>query len=382
MDQVSARIDRDRSNLKLLARPAGRKRDSSILGLTGATIRHTDGSYTKAYHVKLNYTIFQPEHLVESRINELARLLATNKPPNTVIQFRLSTGPDLGRAIQRHLRTKDNVGTLQLANLLHTMGVSFYQEAAQGGLFRQHTLSIWVRVPVKHYNDESRKGLGTFFPALKRELAMRGKRAFLDALFHSLRESSSDSLTRRTIKDERHSIEEAEKTFRVVEHQSPLQLTPFTRDELWDAIYLGHRQNSNSSPTLPDVPGCDLRDYLCAETIAGDGHFIMHGKYPAAIVSMFGPPQPQIFADCMRVVTTNTQLCFRHTIITEYVYLDQNQARKRLDRRMRQVSRANKTSRHGTFEGRKAMGQLSTVREELTGDTEALVKARFYAVIY
>ena len=28
------------------------------------------------------------------------------------------------------------------------------------------------------------------------------------------------------------------------------------------------------------------------------------------------------------------------------------------------------------------MGQLSTVREEITGDTEALVKARFYAVIY
>jgi len=108
----------------------------------------------------------------------------------------------------------------------------------------------------------------------------------------------------------------------------------------------------------------------------------MHGNHPAAVVSMFVPPQPAIFADCMRVLTTNPELNFRHNIIVEYVYLDQDKVRKRLDRRMRQVSRANRGSRRGTFEGRKAMGQLATVREEITGDTEALVKVRFYALIY
>src|SRR5207302_7755058 len=139
-DPTTPRIKQDRAQLKLLAQPAGRKRESSIVGLVGALLRHTDGSYTKAYHVELNRTIFQNEHLIESRINELARLLATSKPPNTVIQFRLSTSPDRGRAIQRHLRTKDNAGTSQLANLLHTMGVTFYEDAAWAGLFRQHTL--------------------------------------------------------------------------------------------------------------------------------------------------------------------------------------------------------------------------------------------------
>ena len=263
------------------------------------------------------------------------------------------------------------------------MGICFYQDAAVGAAFKQHTLSAWVRVPVKHFNDQNQQGLARFFPTLKRELALRGTLGFIGALFTTLRETSNDRITRRTMTDEQQAIDEAEKTFRLIEHQSPLRLKPFTRQELWQAIYLGHRQNSNTAPILPDIPGRDIRDYLAGETIAGDGHFVMHGNYPAAVVSMFVPPQPNIFADCMRVLTTNPELNFRHNVITEYVYLDQDKVRKKLDKRIRQVSRANKgTSRHGTFEGRKAMGQLSTVREEITGDTEALVKARFYAVIY
>jgi len=382
-NENAARIKKDEARIRLLDRPAGRRRDSSILDLSGNLLRHTDGSFTKAYHVALNNTIFTEEHLIERRMNELARLLAARKPPNTIIQFRLSVNPDPGRAIQRHIRSQDKEDVAPLAGLLHTMGICFYQDAAVGAAFKQHTLSAWVRVPVKHHKDESQKGLARFFPTLKRELALRGPLAFIGALFTTLRETSNDSITRRTMTDEQQAIDEAEKTFRLIEQQSPLPLKSFTRQELWQAIYLAHRQNSNSAPILPDIPGRDIRDYLTGETIAGDGHFIMHGNYPAAVVSMFVPPQPNIFADCMRVLTTNPELNFRHNVITEYVYLDQDKVRKKLDKRIRQVSRANKgTSRHGTFEGRKAMGQLSTVREEITGDTEALVKARFYAVIY
>jgi hypothetical protein len=380
--QVNERIYSDRKLLRLLPQPAGRKRESSITGIVGALLRHTDGSYTKAYHVELNNTIFQPEHLIESRIDELARLLASTKPPDTVIQFRLSTQPDLGRAIQRHIRTKDDLNNDPLANILHTQGVLYYQDAAQGGAFRDHTLSVWVRVPVKHRNDESQRGLGTFFPSLKREMAARGKFGFAAALLTTLRQTTVSSLVRRTVADEKHSIEEARKTFRQIEHQSPLKLAAFSRQELWEAVYLGHRQNSRSVPTLPQVPGCDIRDYLCLETISGDSDFVMHGNYPAAIISLFVPPQPNIFADCMRVLTTNSGLSFRHTIVTEYVYLDQTKVRKRIDKRIRQVNRANRTGKHGSFEARKAMGQLSHVREEITGDTQAIVKARFYAIVY
>lgn len=378
-----ARIKQDEARIRLLDRPAGRRRDSSILDIRANLLRHTDGTFTKAYHVDLNNTIFSPEDVIERRMNELARLLAARKPSNTIIQFRLSVNPDPGRVIQRHIRSQDKEDVAPLAGLLHTMGICFYQDAAVGSAFKHHTLSAWVRVPVRHFNDQKQQGLARFFPTLKRELALRGALGFIAALFATLRETSNDRITRRTITDEQHAIDEAEKTFRLIEQQSPLRLKPFTRQELWQAIYLGHSQNANTAPILPDIPGRDIRDYLASETIAGNGHFVMHGNYPAAIVSMFVPPQPNIFADCMRVLTTNPELNFRHTVITEYVYLDQDKVRKKLDKRIRQVSRANKgTARHGTFEGRKALGQLSTVREEITGDTEALVKARFYAVIY
>src|SRR6185503_6602144 len=159
--------------------------------------------------------------------------------------------------------------------------------------------------PLKHHNDEGQRGLARFFPTLKRELALRGTLRFIGARLTTIRETSNDHITRRTMPDEQQAIDEAEKPFRLIEHQSPLPLKPFTRQELWQAIYLGHPQNANTAPILPDVPGRDIRDYLAGETISGDGHFIMHGNYPAAVVSMFVPPQPNIFADCMRVLTTN-----------------------------------------------------------------------------
>lgn len=382
LDATETRIQQDRDGLRLLSKPPGKQRDSSIAGLVMNLLRHTDGSYTKAYHVDLSATIFDHDDRIESRIDELARLLSGRKPTNTVIQFRLSVSTDRGQAIQRHLRAKANKDTPTSPNLLHMMNVEYYDAAAARGDFRQHVLSAWVRVPVQHHNDQNRKGFGSFLPALKRERAARGTFGFLTALFIALRATGNDSTTQRTIDEERHSIGEAEKTFRQIEHQSPFKLVPFTRAELWDAIYLGHRLNSESVPMLPENPGCDVKDYLCNETIAGDGQFVMHGNYPAAVVSLFVPPQPDIFADCMRVITTDPALSFRHTVVTEYVHLDQIKTRKRLDKRIRQVSRANKTGRHGSFEARKALTQLATVREEITGDTQALVKARLYVVIY
>lgn len=378
-DQQQQRFSRDRQNLKLLPKPPGRRRESAIAGIAKNLIRHKDGSYTRAYHIALLPSIFDNEERIEQRVDELARLLACRKPANTVIQFRLAVSPDPGRAIHKHLRAKDDNNTLASADLLHMMGVDFYDRVAAQGAFRQHTLSAWVRVPVKHPHDEARN---SFLPAFRREQAARGKFGFLAALLVAIKESASETIIQRTIAEERQAIDEAEKTFRQIEHQSPIKLIPFTRDELWNALYLGHCQNSESVPRLPNDPGCDVSDYLCSETIAGDGNFVMHGNYPVAVVGLFVPPQPTILADCMRILTTDTNLSFRHTVVTEYVHLDQHKIRKRLDKRIRQVSRANKTHRHGSFEGRKALDQLSTVRQEIAGDTQALVKVRVYVVIY
>src|ERR1041384_1138876 len=151
LDQVEGNEDRvieHRRGLSLLSRPRGKQRPSSIAGLAKNLIRHGDGSYTKVYHVQLLPSIFDHEERIEQRVDELARLLSGRKPTNTVIQFRLSVSPDRGTAIQKHLSSKDEANTLTSADLLHMMGVDFYAQAASGGAFRQHTLSVWVRVPV------------------------------------------------------------------------------------------------------------------------------------------------------------------------------------------------------------------------------------------
>ena len=111
----------------------------------------------------------------------------------------------------------------------------------------------------------------------------------------------------------------------------------------------------------------------------------MHGAHPAAIVSMFTPPQPAIMADALRVLTLNPALNFRHTVIAEFVYLDQRKATKRLDRRIRQVRRSY-TRADGRVkqspEARAALLDLETVRDHVTGSREALIDMRFYAVVY
>src|SRR5262249_44356131 len=82
-----------------LARPDGRKRDSSIAGLYDNALRHTNGDYSCAWEAKLEPTMLAHDHTIEARCDGLARMLAVDKLPGTLIQFRFSSGPDPGLAI-------------------------------------------------------------------------------------------------------------------------------------------------------------------------------------------------------------------------------------------------------------------------------------------
>src|SRR5258708_12488784 len=70
-----------------LRRPAGRRRDSSIVGIYQDALRHKDGSLTAAYHVEMPATLFADDALVDARYDELARMLAFDKPAGTPVQF-------------------------------------------------------------------------------------------------------------------------------------------------------------------------------------------------------------------------------------------------------------------------------------------------------
>jgi hypothetical protein len=370
---------------RYLASPLGRRRDSSIVGITESALRHADGAYTAAYRVELAATVFGDDRIVEARADAIARLLAVRKPPGTVLQFRLSVGSDPGRAVLQHLASIDNSRAHAEAALFHSLGVQFYQVAALGRAFKQSVLTLWVRVPIKHRSDEHSKGVNNFLPAFNREVKKHGWAKLAGAIAAAWNGSSGDSVVRRITNDEREAREEAERVFRLIERESPLQMKRLDRNELWEAVYLGHRQNAVLSPIFPERLGLDLRDYLCGETISAEGWYVMHGSHPAAIVSLFVPPQPVVYADALRSLMLNGELNFRHTLVSEFVYPEQRKAVKAIDRRIRQVRRTRFRADgriRETPEARAAMADLESVRSEVTGEREALVKARIYAVVY
>src|SRR5437588_13009537 len=103
---------------KLLRRPPGRRRDSSIVGIYRDALRHKDGSMTVAYNVEAPATMFADDSLVDIRYDDLARMLAFEKPAGTLMQFRYSTIPDPGYAIINVIGSRAEKGTNTQAVLL------------------------------------------------------------------------------------------------------------------------------------------------------------------------------------------------------------------------------------------------------------------------
>lgn len=370
-----------RRNLHL----SGRRRDSSIVGICSDVLRHTDGSYSRAYAATLAPTMLSDDFVTEMRYDELARMLAAPKPPGTIIQFRFSSGYDQGRTLVEHLNAYNGAPTHLQASLLHAMNVDFYQTAVNAGAYRNEVLTVWVRVPIQQSGDATNVGLSAFLPAVTQEVKKHGLMNLPSVVRHIWKETADDGVIRRILEDEREALEKAKKVFRLVERECPIALCGFNREELWQAIYLGHRQNATSVPLLPGIEGMDIRDYLCSETIDGDGWYVMHGDHPASIVSMFVPPQPSISADALRALTLHPGLTFRHTLIAEFIYLDQRKATKRLDSRIRQIRRTHIRAdgrQRETPEARAARFDLENVRDHITGSREALIQARVYAIIY
>src|SRR6266511_3103922 len=331
---------------------SGHRRETSIVGLYHDALRHDDGSFTRAYHVELEHSIFSDDLVLERRCDALAWLLAAREP------FEIHP----------------------LAALLHDRGLQTHTELAGAGSFRRSALTCWARVPspLKDSADDF------FLPNFKHEFKNQGLAGLPRALAESWKASSGRQIAIRTIDNEEAAFAEAEKTFRLIEQESALRFIRFTREELWEAVYLGHRQNATSVPTIPD-DGVDVRHYLCGETIEVSGSYVMHGNCPAAIVSMFTPPQPFITADALRLLSVNGTLNFRHTVVSEFIYPDQSKAVRRLDRRIRQVMRSTQSlsgRQRLSPEASVALHDLSAIRHDLAGGREAIAQVRFYVVVY
>lgn len=380
--QYQEQIAQDNRARARLSWPMGRRRWSSICGVVGNLLRHTDGSYTKGYKIPLSPSMYLEEEIIENKMDEISRLLAVEKPPGTIIQTRLNVTPDSGRVIRQHINSRSEAATHPLAGLLHASSIGFYQEACNQGLFKDMMLSMWVKVPTKHPRD--RRGLGLYLSTLTQEIRRRG---LARTLLPTFRAAADRMSVRRTVEDEGEAREKAEKTFRLIEAQCPVELspTPFNRKDLWEAVFRNQRQNSRSVPFLPETPGLDVRDYLCSESIEGTGWFLLHGSCPVAVVSMFVPPNPGITSDTTRLLTANPTLNFRHTIITDFLSLDERKAKGRLTSRINHIERTTNTlwgRRELKHDARAAKNDLDRLLNHVEEGRETLVVTRFYAIIY
>src|SRR6266849_3890583 len=369
-----------KSRARTLRYPSGRRRDSSIVGIYKDAVRHKDGALTVAYSVAAPATMFADDSLVDIRYDDLARMLAFEKPAGTLIQFRYSTIPDPGYAIINLISSRAEQGTHTLASLLQAANLDYIEHSAKSLAYRRSVLTMWIRVPPKKRVNSTISALADFKRAFREAIKTRGMLSAVRALPEIYSHTADDAVVRRTFEDEKRNYSHANRVWRQIENSSPLSLRRFTRQEIWEAVFMGHCQNAASVPVLSQKPGRDLRDYLCGETIEGELNYLMHGECPVAIVSMFTPPNGFVTVDALRTLIGRRDFNTRHTIVTEYLFPEQRKETKRLDRRIKQVKRT--FTRRDNPEGAAALRSLRAVRDEVAGARESLLPARFYIILY
>src|SRR6202140_4952313 len=368
------------SQSRALRYPSGRRRDSSIVGIYKDALRHKDGSLTVAYGVEASATMFADDSLVDIRYDDLARMLGFEKPAGTLIQFRYSTIPDPGYAIINVISSRAEQGTHTLASLLQAANLSYLESSAKLVPYRRSVLTMWVRVPPKRRINSTISALSDFKHAMREQIKTNRLLTALRRLPEIYSRIADDAVDRRTLEDKKLNYAQANGIWRQIENSSPLMLRRFTRQEIWEAVFLGHCQNAGAIPVLPERPGRDLRDYLCGETIEGELNYLMHGEYPVAIVSMFTPPNEFVTSDALRGLIGRRDFNSRHTIITEYLFPEQRKETKRLDRRIKQVKRT--FTKRDNPEGAAALRSLRAVREEVAGARESILPTRFHVLLY
>src|SRR5688500_10300392 len=250
-----------RERTTALRQPPGRRRDSSIVGIFNDALRHKDGALTVAYQVEMPATMFADDTVIDYRYDELARLLAFDKPAGTLIQFRYATIPDRGHAILKVLGARAPTGTHTLASLLQASNLNYLEGSARDLPYRQTVLTMWVRIPPQQRTSSTVVALADFKSALRNEIKSKGFASALRQMPALYTRTADDSVVRRSLEDENRAYARANSIWRQIENSSPLVLRRFTRQEIWEAVYFGQRQNGVSAPLLSDRPGRDLRDY-------------------------------------------------------------------------------------------------------------------------
>src|SRR3984893_12946043 len=207
-DELTDERDLRRPAVALVA-PSGRRRDSSIVGIYRDALRHKDGALTAAYNVEVPATMFADDALVDIRYDDLARMLAFEKPAGTLMQFRYSTIPDPGYAIINVISSRADQGTHTLASLLQASNLEYIESGAKRVPYRRSVLTMWVRVSPKKRTNSTLSALADLKHAVRNEIETNGFFAALRSIPATYSRTADDAVVRRTLEDEKHNYSHA-----------------------------------------------------------------------------------------------------------------------------------------------------------------------------
>src|SRR5262249_47681131 len=147
--------------------------------------------------------------------DDLARMLAFEKPPRTLIQFRYSTTSDPGREISSVINSRASAGTHTLASLLQSSNLDYLRGTAQSLPYRRSVLTMWIRVPPKKRGNSTMTALGDFKQGLRREIREHGFISAIRRATSIYSATSDDSVVRRTLEAEKHAYNQANRVWRI-----------------------------------------------------------------------------------------------------------------------------------------------------------------------
>lgn len=328
----------------------GNSRQTSITGLErSGLIRYRDG-YGRGWEATPMFSRLSHDQVLDGAVNRLGRLLMSLNTPGTVLQVRMSKGPDPGRAISEHLSARDK-NPDPLARDLASRQLETHIRASARGAYQQSRLSVWLRTPSQ-------------MPGLVGRIIGR---------------------KRDPRKDEAEAREGALSTIGTVERMFPLKLRRLDGEETWRVLYKGHHKGARSAPNFTRTSAVSPASLLSGTDLTStQDKMLIDGNTPVAVVSLLVAPHPKLKASLQRLLES-PDFTFEHTVIVEFEVIDQRAAKSRLDRRINQISNGGwklTGQKELTPEARKVLEQLKHVRDDVADKVDKLVATRFYAVVH
>jgi hypothetical protein len=346
-------------------------RSLSSIAIDGDMIRHEDGAYSAMWSLEFPPGHFQEYSDTEEACERFARLLAMKLPPGSIIQFRLKVEYDKGVLIEKFLEARPKTNIYGPSRVLQDSDIDHLALLAEKNQFRRQALYLWVRLPIKV--DDQGVSASNLFSALS-----HGVSGFV----HEVR---SARVVQRSVQSEMEAREKADRFFQNVKALIPFTHSRLTGRDLFNVLYLSLNR---SRKTIPD-PGpmnepLDLRPFLLRDEVAFGKDHVIVGNVPLARVTMNTPPNPSITPDTFLRLTIDPRLHFPHTLVVEYVTLDQRRVIRKYDGRIRSIHRfARRITDKIEYspEAKASLADLEMVREQTTQPGNAVVQARVYVLV-